>query len=410
MAYLSSFINIISYCFNAYYAGFRRSEEIEMRAVCVYVDGGKGHYVPAEAVKEALEGMGHTVALEEFFDYLDIRWLGAINKWWWRKMLKNSKLERKLSRHNDSDTNGMETAVRFGIKHCERAFVSNMKESPVDFFFCTHPYASTVLSAMLKNLDMDIPVYYFATDVFSAPVATISDDIRKFYISTEEGAERVKKMGQRPETIEIAPFPLQANVANSPRLTKTEARARLKLSDMFTMQLNLGGEGIGSLALLESLYKENLPVQVVVLGGIDKAMKKKLERIENHYKGSSVKLVIAGFVNNVNEYLAASDIIAGRAGINTIVEAMYAHRPFMVTELVYTVIPSAEYIEKYHVGWNCTDDVAKQIRIIKDLVNDKEKIISLDSNFDKIPIVYSASKLAEIVVNDVESVRKNGQN
>lgn len=377
-----------------------------MRAVCVYVDGGKGHYVPAKAVKEALESMGHSVALEEFFDYLDIRWLGSINKWWWRKMLKNSKLERKLSKHNDSDSNGMESAIKFALKHCERAFVSNMEESPVDFFFCTHPYASTILSAMLKDLGIkDIPVYYFATDVFSAPVATISDDIRKFYISTEEGAERVKKMGQREDTIVVAPFPLQANVANSPKYTKAEARERLKLDNVFTMQLNLGGEGIGSLALLEGLYKENLPLQVVVLGGIDKKMKKKLEHLQSKYSSSSLRLVIAGFVNNVNEYLAASDIIAGRAGINTIVEAMYAHRPFMITELVYTVIPSAEYIEKYHVGWNATDDVLRQVSIVKDLISNPDKIAALDANFDKLPIVYSAEKLAKMVADDAAAFR-----
>ena len=376
-----------------------------MRAMCVYVDGGKGHYVPAKAVMEALVSMGHQVALEEFFDYLDIRWLGSINKWWWRQMLKHSKLERKLSQHNDSDSNGMEMAIKFACKHCERAFVSNMEEEPVDFIFCTHPYASTILSAMLKDLGIkDIPVYYFATDVFSAPVATISDDIRKFFISTEEGAERVRAMGQRPETVEVCPFPLQKNVAESPKLSKKEARSKLVLDEnMFTIQLNLGGEGLGSIALLEGLYENDLPVQIVVLGGISKKMKKKLEGIRRKYKNAATRLVIAGFVNNVNEYLAACDIIAGRAGINTIVESMYAHRPFMITELVYTVIPSAEYVEKYKVGWNCTDDTEKQLDIIKQYVSGAEDINSLDANFSNIPIVYSAEKLASIVADDASA-------
>ncbi len=380
-----------------------------MRAICVYVDGGKGHYVPAKAVMEALVSMGHQVTLEEFFDYLDIRWIGSVNKWWWRQMLQHSKLERRLSRHNDSESNGMERAIKFACRHCERAFVSNMEESPVDFIFCTHPYASTILSAMLKDLGItNIPVYYFATDVFNAPAATISDDIRKFYISTEEGAARVRAMGQRPETIEVCPFPLQKNVASGPKLSKREAREKLGLDlSMLTMQLNLGGEGLGSVSLLEGIYKENLPVQVVVLGGISNKMKKRLERIGRKYSGSSAKLVVAGFVNNVNEYLAACDIIAGRAGINTIVEAMYAHRPFLITELVYTVIPSAEYVEKYHVGWNCTDDTAKQLGIIRDYAKAPSSIDCLDDNFSRIPIVYSADKLASDVAEDAAAFIKS---
>ena len=82
-----------------------------------------------------------------------------------------------------------------------------------------------------------------------------------------------------------------------------------------------------------------------------------------------------GFVKNVSEYLAASDIVAGRAGINTIVEAMYAHRPFLITDLVYTVIPSAEYVEKYHVGWNASEDTQKQLSIILDLASHPEKLL-----------------------------------
>lgn len=375
-----------------------------MRAICVYVDGGKGHYVPAKAVMEALAEMGHHASLEEFFDYLDIRWIGVLNKYWWRLMLAHSKVERKMSKFNDSKTNGMDIAIKYACRHCERALASNLKEAPVDFIFCTHPYASTILSAMLKDMGVDIPVYYFATDVFNAPVASVSTDIRKFLISTEEGAERVVKMGQPADSVIISPFPLQKNIADSPILTKLEARKKLGLElELFTVQLNLGGEGIGSIQLLEQLNKDNLPVQVVVVGGINKKMIRKFNFIKKHLN-SNLKLVVAGFVSNVNEYLAASDIIAGRAGINTIVEAMYMHRPFLITELVYTVIPSAEYVEKYKVGWNATDDVSKQLNIVKDLIVNPDTLVRLDSNFNQIPIKYSSEKLAKMIVNDALQV------
>ena len=91
-----------------------------MKAVCIYVDGGKGHYVPAKAVSEELEKLGVETRLEEFFDYLDIRWIGRINKLFWRTMLRMPRLEQHISKHNDSDSNGMEMAVKFAIKHCMR--------------------------------------------------------------------------------------------------------------------------------------------------------------------------------------------------------------------------------------------------------------------------------------------------
>ena len=367
-----------------------------MKGLCIYVDGGKGHYVPAKAVATELEKMGVEVQFEEFFDYLDIQWMGRINKSYWRMMLRFPNLEQRLSKHNDSDSNGMEMAVKFANKHCWRMLTANLEEFRPDFVFATHPYASTILSEMFSHLKIDIPVYYYATDVFTAPVASICNKLRKFFISTEEGAEKVKAMGQRAETVEIVPFPLQQSISDVPALSKTEARKKLDLDEnLFTLQLNLGGEGIGSLSLLHSLLKRDLPMQIVVIGGMDKAMTEKLNGVISRSKAQNTKVYVRGFVTDVNDYLSASDIVAGRAGINTILEAMYMHRPFLITELVYTVIPSADYVEKYHVGWNCANEKEKAADIVVNLALNPEKLNQIDSAFDKIPIEFSAEKLAK---------------
>ena len=378
-----------------------------MKALCVYVDGGKGHYVPAKAVTEELVAIGVESVLEEFFDYLDIRWLGKLNKKYWRAMLHMPNLEQKLSKHNDRGSNGMELAVKFAIRHCTEKLQDNLDKFRPDFVFATHPYASTILSEMFSYLGITIPVYYFATDVFSAPVAAICPKLRKFLIATEEGAEAVRKLGQLSGTIEVCPFPLQKTVAKSTLLSKTEARKKLGLNiSLFTLQLNLGGEGIGSIALLEAIIKEKLPIQVLILGGLSSDLKKHIEKISKHSEGCT-SVLVKGFVSNVNEYLAASDIVAGRAGINTIVEALYAHRPFLITELVYTVIPSAAFIEKYHVGWNCENNLEKQMKIIHKYVNQPFLLDEMESSFDSIPIRYSANALAQLIVTD--AIKYNSQ-
>lgn len=374
-----------------------------MRGLCIYVDGGKGHYVPAKAVHDELEKIGVECQFEEFFDYLDIEWIGKINKKFWRLMLKMPSLEQHISKHNDSDSNGMELAIRFAKKHCERVLESNLEEAPFDFIFATHPYASTILSEMLHDMKIDIPVFYFATDVFSAPVASICDKLDRFFISTEEGAEAVRKMGQPASSIEIVPFPLQESIAKTARKSKAEARRELGLDpDLFTVQLNLGGEGLGSLKVYEGIITSGVPLQVVVIGGIDRKMESHLNRIAEK-KSESTKVFIRGFIKDVGTYLDASDILVGRAGINTIVEAMYVHRPFVITELVYTVIPSADYVEKYHVGWNCDGDPDKAIGVILDLASNPSKVNGIDECFSSIPIEYGADQLARIVMDLVQN-------
>ena len=63
-----------------------------MRFLCVYVDGGKGHYIPAKAVQEQLISMGHEAELVEFFELFNIKWIGKINKKLWRLMLRSPKI------------------------------------------------------------------------------------------------------------------------------------------------------------------------------------------------------------------------------------------------------------------------------------------------------------------------------
>ena len=188
-------------------------------------------------------------------------------------------------------------------------------------------------------------------------------------------------------------------------LSKQEARKKLELDEnLFTLQLNLGGEGLGTTGLLERLGQAGLPMQIVIIGGMRDTMKGKLEAIISKFP-PQVKAYIRGYVSNVNEYVYAADIVAGRAGINTIVETIYANRPFLITETVYTVLASAEYIEKYHLGWNASFDFEKQAQIVLEYAKNPEKLSEFDDKFDKVPITYGADKLAEIMLSDVERFR-----
>ena len=220
------------------------------------------------------------------------------------------------------------------------------------------------------------------------------------YIATEEGCQSAIEGGQNPDTVRLCPFPLQASCFESSRLTKSEARSKLSLKqDIFTLQVNFGGEGVGATSLLKALKDIKVPIQVLIIGGIEDRTKQELEKIISDYP-DNITAHLIGFVSNVNDYLMASDMLAGRSGINTLVEAFYFRRPFLITELVYTVISSAAYVEKYKVGWNAAADVEKQIEVIKQIASRPALLDEIDKNFDKIPIRYSARELAKMIIED----------
>ena len=376
-----------------------------MKALCLYVLAGKGHYIPAKAVHDSLLEMGVESRIEEVFTYLGAGWLGRFNNHFWRLMLRFPALERHIVKFFDKDSGGIGMLARYSDAALRKNLIARLKEFSPDFVFATHPYGSAIMSEMLSDLGLDIPVYYYATDVFMTPKSGVSNKLRALLIPTEEGAEVARSYGQEEERIRIVPFPLQREIEDGEIPGKKEARRALDLDeDLFTLQLNLGGEGLGSLSLLEGLLHLDLPMQIVIIGGMKKKTERHIRRVISSISAKNTRVLIRGFISDVMTYVAASDIIAGRAGINTLIEAMYLHRPFLITELVYTVIPSADYVEKYKVGWNMSGKTAESVALVADLAAHPEKLSGLDRNFDEIPIECSSRKLAGMVVSDVESI------
>lgn len=376
-----------------------------MNILCVYVGGGKGHYIPAKAVSDQLTQMGHNAVLIDFFELIKMNPIGKINVMLWRKLLQRPDLENKFSKHNDQNTKEIQWVSSVLQVIRKRRFKHIIKTYRPDMIFTTHPYADYFLADLAARLAPSIPVTYYATDVFFVPMSAVNNNLCSMYVATEEGCKSAADNGQRADSIKLCPFPLQASCKAGQKLTKAAARRRIGLKeDVFTLQLNLGGEGIGSLELLEGLKCIDSPMQVVVIGGIKEKIKSRIEQIKATLP-AHINVFIPGFVHNVNDYALASDIIAGRSGINTLVECFYLHRPFMITELVYTVMASADYVEKYGVGWNLNKDIDKQLSLITMFAKKPTLLDELDKNFDAIPIIYDAAGLAKMVVDDTLSFK-----
>lgn len=376
-----------------------------MNILCVYVGGGKGHYIPAKAVSDQLAQMGHNAVLIDFFELIKMNPIGKINVMLWRKLLQRPDLENKFSKHNDQNTKEIQWVSSVLQVIRKRRFKHIIKTYRPDMIFTTHPYADYFLADLAARFAPSIPVTYYATDVFFVPMSAVNNNLCSMYVATEEGCKSAADNGQRADSIKLCPFPLQASCKAGQKLTKAAARRRIGLKeDVFTLQLNLGGEGIGSLELLEGLKCIDSPMQVVVIGGIKEKIKSRIEQIKATLP-AHINVFIPGFVHNVNDYALASDIIAGRSGINTLVECFYLHRPFMITELVYTVMASADYVEKYGVGWNLNKDIDKQLSLITMFAKKPTLLNELDRNFDAIPIIYDAAGLAKMVVDDTLSFK-----
>ena len=76
-----------------------------MRGAMLYVNAGKGHYMPAKALADSFVRAGHEAILEDLFVVVDAPFWKLFCKYDWRFLLHHPKFERFLHRYTDSRLN-----------------------------------------------------------------------------------------------------------------------------------------------------------------------------------------------------------------------------------------------------------------------------------------------------------------
>ena len=374
-----------------------------MRGIICYLDGGKGHYIPAKAIQESMLKAGHDVDIAELFLALDARFWHWLTKHVWRFLLHHPKLEKVISGKHDNQESWSKWV--YLARHVyKRTFEQWFDKTDPEFIVVTHFLCGVLLTPMIKACKRDIPVFYYSPDVFMSVKGGISNSYEKLYIPSEEGLQLVIAQGMEPSRATLCSFPLQHKFLHMETVDKNTVRTKLGLKDKFTMLLTLGGEGIGSTEFVEHAAKRKLDIQVLLVGKISSSTMLKYELFQKLFPKFSLNLV--GFVDNIQEYMIAADIVIGKQGANTLMESIFLRRPCMISELLYTAEMSARYLEKYHIGWS-EDDPEKQVAIVQSCVENPEFHRQMEKNFDVVPLKFGADEFAEQIIKDVLVYKKN---
>ena len=374
-----------------------------MKGAFVYVDAGKGHYVPAVALADAMRDMGDEAIVEDLFIIFKsplVRWA---SKNYWRYLLHHPKLEKKINKI--SDGRNAHDLIEW-LKHDPRGFRNfkkwYYKEKP-DFIVSTNFMGATLLPALIEKMGVKCPVYDYVADLFDQVKCGIDGKITKVYVPTEIGVKHTIAMGQPESSVVLSPFPLSKKFETMEKVEKAEARKRLNLKDKFTILYNLGGEGIGSPELLYSLVKRGIDAQVVVIGGKSKTTEMEFSLFKKKHPEFSLEM--RGFVDNVPLYIMASDMQMGKAGANSLMESLYLKRPFLVSEVLYMARSTPLFFKDHYVGW-CEDDTEKKADIIERFYRDEEERERIEGAMDSLPVVFSSKKLVEMIKVDTEEYRR----
>ena len=374
-----------------------------MKGAMLYVNAGKGHYTPAVALAESFNNAGHNAIAEDLFTVVGAPFWEWFCKYDWRFLLHHPHLEG-LS-HRITDNRLSFYLIRWqGLskKHLSNLYNWYIKHKP-DFIVSTNFIGGIILPSALKKLGINIPVFQYAADVFDTPLSGINNDLTKMYLPTEIGCKNAIRKGQNKETVSICPFPLQSYIKNSPHITQQEARKKLGLKNKFTVLFALGGEGIGHPDFLYKMVERGYNWQIVAIGGMSKTTNAAFDKFCKEYP--YVDFMRPGFVNNVNEYLIASNIQIGKAGANALMESIYMHRPCIISDLLYAARATKDFFAENEVGW-CEGRTSKQVSIVESYYNNKSLLNDMADRYAKLPIKFSSDAFMEQIIKDTEDYYK----
>jgi UDP-N-acetylglucosamine:LPS N-acetylglucosamine transferase len=129
----------------------------------------------------------------------------------------------------------------------------------------------------------------------------------------------------------------------------------------------------------------NIQVEIVIVCGHNQLLYRRFEELARHLPASSyTKLHVVGFVNMVEQYMQAADLIVGKAGPNTLFESVATRTPFLaVTHVHGQEDGNLDIIREYHLGY-VQEDQHKALELIKDIIEHPEQLKQFEKPIQKL--------------------------
>ena len=246
---------------------------------------------------------------------------------------------------------GHSAALRLVYLLCRNRLRKVLQAHRPHLIISVHPLMQHLVMWMLEQEGAAIPFATVVTDLASFHHGWFHARAVRCFVASEAAAEAASRHGLRARLLGL---PVRA-AFSQPLPDKVTARARLGLAEGgFTVLLLGGGEGMGPVAAIahavaRRLGAEGKDAQLVVICGRNERLRQALQRSD-----WPLPTRVCGFVDNMEEWMAASDCVITKAGPGTIAEALICGLPILLSGF----IPGQEsgnvsYVVENGVGAYC---------------------------------------------------------
>jgi processive 1,2-diacylglycerol beta-glucosyltransferase len=303
------------------------------KVLLLSASAGAGHLRAAEAVEKAFKQTADADSREvKHIDVLDYTnkvfrhlyskaYIDLVNKlpevpgWVYDKLDKPWKNERRRLALDKLNT---------------RPFVKLLREYQPDLIVCTHFLPAEIVSWLKAKERLSSRQVIIVTD-FDVHAMWLVHHYERYFVALDEARVYLMALGIKQTRITVSGIPIDPVFAK--KKNKREMRLKHGLAaDRITILVSAGGFGVGAVdALIASLLPLQHRAQVVAICGRNEELKQRLTRLAARAKpNASVLLKPFGYTQEMDELMAASDLVLGKPGGLTTSEALARGLVFVI--------------------------------------------------------------------------------
>src|SRR5262249_26800894 len=317
------------------------------RVLLLSASSGAGHVRAAQALEKAFAARGDcAVEHIDALKYVSNLFQNLYDKTYISMVRKAPELMGVLYERTDQPWQHPRRRLALDRLNAQ-PMIRMLKRVQPDLCVATHFLPAEILAWLIAKKKLQTKNAIVVTD-YDVHAMWLCRTVARYYVAIPEALEYLAGIGVPREIVRVTGIPIDPLFATP--LDRSKARTHLNLDPTATIiLLAAGGYGVGPVEqLVQDLLAPKKPWQLVAIAGKAENVKKRLDGIAHSsgsLRGGNARLVPVGFTTEMDQYMAAADLLVGKAGGLTTSEALARHLPMALIE----PIPGQEFRNADHL-------------------------------------------------------------